>query len=127
MFKRLILHAGHIEFLKAAKQLGDILVVGVHGDKDVEYYKRLPIVPYEQRLIMLQNISWIDQVIHAPLHETEDFYQEHSIDLQCQGNAMEGFYDVADQIGILRTIGRSSITDSSSIIQKIVDIYSQNS
>jgi rfaE bifunctional protein nucleotidyltransferase chain/domain len=34
-----ILHAGHVRYLAAAKQLGDILVVGLNGDASVKELK----------------------------------------------------------------------------------------
>ena len=34
-----LLHAGHVRYLAAAKQLGDILVVGLNGDVSVRELK----------------------------------------------------------------------------------------
>ena len=42
-----IFHYGHVRFLEKAKQLGDILLVGIHSDKTIESYKRTPIFTME--------------------------------------------------------------------------------
>jgi len=34
------IHSGHIKFLKAAKELGDILIVGLNSDEWLERKKR---------------------------------------------------------------------------------------
>ena len=39
-----LFHYGHVNFLKQCSELGDCLIVGIHSDKDVESYKRKPIL-----------------------------------------------------------------------------------
>jgi rfaE bifunctional protein nucleotidyltransferase chain/domain len=60
-----ILHVGHIRYLRGAKALGDILVVGVNSDKSVKKLKNphLPITPQKERLEILSYINFIDYII----------------------------------------------------------------
>lgn len=56
-----ILHRGHVEYLKKAKELGDILVVGVDTDVGYKLYKdRLSPIPQSDRLILLASLRFID-------------------------------------------------------------------
>lgn len=59
-----ILHRGHIEYLKKAKNLGDILIVGINSDDSVKKIKgnKRPIVQQEDRAYLLSNISFVDYV-----------------------------------------------------------------
>jgi len=59
-----ILHAGHVAYLQDAKNLGDILVVGLNSDKSVKKLKgeRRPIICEEDRIQILSSLSCIDYV-----------------------------------------------------------------
>lgn len=57
-----LLHVGHLDFLRKAAILGD-LVVGIPDDDLVERLKgRRPIIPAEDRAEMLENLSFVDDV-----------------------------------------------------------------
>lgn len=58
-----ILHPGHGFILGKAKQLGDVLVAIVARDSTVASRKRIPIVPQEQRVEMLQHLKPVDIAI----------------------------------------------------------------
>lgn len=57
-----LIHPGHINILKQAAKLGSV-VVGLLTDKAIASYKRLPYLEYEQRKIVVENISGVTQVI----------------------------------------------------------------
>jgi len=60
-----IIHRGHVEYLKEAKSLGDILVVGLNSDKSVKYIKgeKRPIVSQVNRAFVLVNLKPVDFVV----------------------------------------------------------------
>lgn len=59
-----LLHVGHINCIKDASEHGDYLIIGVHDDRDVLVEKgKLPVVPLEQRMIILNEIKSVKQVI----------------------------------------------------------------
>ena len=75
-----IMHPGHIEMFKAAKALGDRLIVGVDTDAKVSADKgaKRPINTLSYRKTMLEAIKYIDEV-HAfgtrqELEELIQFY-----------------------------------------------------
>jgi rfaE bifunctional protein nucleotidyltransferase chain/domain len=60
-----ILHAGHVRYLAAAKQLGDILVVGLNGDASVRELKGegRPMNSQEDRAEVMAALEAVDYVI----------------------------------------------------------------
>lgn len=57
------LHSGHIAYFKAAKKLGDILVVGVNSDAWLTRKKGMPFMPESERCEIVRNIVGVDFVI----------------------------------------------------------------
>lgn len=57
-----ILHGGHFLILKKAAMLGK-LIVGVLTDEVVASYKRYPLLPYEERKILFENIECVYKVV----------------------------------------------------------------
>jgi len=60
-----MLHIGHVRYLEKAKDLGDILVVGVDSDKAIKIYKKnplRPVIPHRERMEMLSYQSFVDYV-----------------------------------------------------------------
>jgi phosphoheptose isomerase len=60
-----LLHAGHVRSLKAARALGDVLVVGLNSDESVRRLKGdgRPIVDAEQRAEVLAALAPVDYVV----------------------------------------------------------------
>jgi D-beta-D-heptose 7-phosphate kinase/D-beta-D-heptose 1-phosphate adenosyltransferase len=59
-----ILHVGHIRYLKKAKALGDILVIGLNSDTSVSMIKpKRPINPQDHRAEILASLEMVDYVI----------------------------------------------------------------
>ena len=58
-----IIHAGHIRYLKEAKALGDVLIVGLNSDKSVSTIKPgRPVNPQDQRAEVLSSLEMVDYV-----------------------------------------------------------------
>ena len=57
------LHSGHIAYFKAAKKLGDILIVGINSDAWLTRKKGAPFMPYMERSAIVRNIIGVDYVI----------------------------------------------------------------
>ena len=71
-----LFHRGHVEFLKKVRYLYPIdhLVIGVHSDKDVSTYKRKSIYSMDDRVEILKNTIFPDEVwSSAPLRISEEF------------------------------------------------------
>lgn len=94
-----ILHIGHVETLKKAKELGTFLYVGVHDDATVNKHrgKNYPILNLQERILNLLALRYVDDVvIGAPWSLTEDLIKSLKIDIVVQGTSYK--YDVAEDI-----------------------------
>ena len=61
-----LMHIGHTRYLQAARDLGDLLVVGVNSDESVRALKKgsdRPIVPEAQRAEVLAALACVDYVV----------------------------------------------------------------
>ncbi len=63
-----IIHPGHIRFLEEAKKLGDYLVVIVAREKNVKH-KPKPVIPEEQRLLVVRALKPVDEAILGDEHD----------------------------------------------------------
>ena len=60
-----LLHFGHVSYLQRARKLGDLLVVGLNGDRSVRELKGAgrPLVPQRQRAAVLAALACVDYVV----------------------------------------------------------------
>tara|TARA_B110000495_G_scaffold58455_1_gene49548 strand:+ start:331 stop:1089 length:759 start_codon:yes stop_codon:yes gene_type:complete len=56
------LHSGHIAYFKEAKELGDILIVGLNSDEWLERKKGKAFMPWNERLTIVNNLQMVDEV-----------------------------------------------------------------
>ncbi|WHZ23934.1 MAG: D-glycero-beta-D-manno-heptose 1-phosphate adenylyltransferase [Nitrospira sp.] len=64
-----LMHIGHTRYLQAARNLGDLLVVGVNSDDSVRALNKgtdRPIVPEAQRAEVLAALACVDHVVIFP-------------------------------------------------------------
>jgi cytidyltransferase-like protein len=55
-------HSGHISMINAAKELGDILIVGVNSDSWLQRKKVQAFMPWQERATIVGNLKAVDQV-----------------------------------------------------------------
>ncbi|WP_315792718.1 MULTISPECIES: phosphoenolpyruvate mutase [unclassified Bradyrhizobium] len=67
-----LIHEGHLNVLKAASRLGRV-IVGVLTDEAVASYKRVPHLPFEQRMEIVRNLRLVDEAVpQATLDYTDN-------------------------------------------------------
>lgn len=68
-----IIHVGHANYLEKARALGDFLIVGVDSDKKVQKRKGpdRPIVPQDERLLMLAHLRHVDALVLKNIGDPE--------------------------------------------------------
>jgi len=121
-----IIHPGHIHTLKAAKNLGDVLVVAIATDKTAEKMKkRLPLHSQDQRKMLVDALSVVDVGIvgnEEDLFKTVDLIRPQIIALGYDQVHQEKFItEGCKKINLNVTVARlqSPIPEvSSSIIEK---------
>lgn len=57
-----VIHSGHIALIKKARRLGK-LIVGIISDDVVASYKRYPLLPFEERKALFENIVGVEKVV----------------------------------------------------------------
>ncbi len=56
------IHSGHIAYFKAARSLGDMLLVGLNSDEWLVRKKGRAFMPWNERLCVVNNLSVVDEV-----------------------------------------------------------------
>jgi cytidyltransferase-like protein len=56
------IHSGHVSYFKAAKTLGDMLIVGLNSDEWLVRKKGRAFMPWNERLCVVNNLSMVDEV-----------------------------------------------------------------
>lgn len=72
------LHSGHIEYFKAAKLLGDILVVGINSDEWLTRKKGQPFMIWSERQKIIKELKMVDYTLQF---FDEDDTAKHAISL----------------------------------------------
>ena len=97
-----LLHIGHINLFRKAKELGDKLIVGVITDEGVNQYKRTPIIPVEQRIAVVSAIKYVDLAIEQNTRSgVENMKQLGNISILIRGDDAE----IPDEINYIKSIG----------------------
>ena len=127
-----ILHVGHLTYLEEARELGDILVVGVNSDDSVKVNKgdKRPINNEKHRAVMLLGSKFVDYTVIFDEKTPECILDLLKPDIHVKG----GDYKKEDlpetkkkkknggKIKILSFVDNISTTE---IINKIINIYSK--
>ena len=97
-----LLHYGHVNLLKRAKEYGDYLVVGLSTDefnnkeKNKECY-----FDYENRKLLLDAVRYVDLVIPEENWEQKiSDIQKYNIDVFVIGDDWKGKFDYLKDIGV---------------------------
>jgi len=120
-----LFHAGHVALLRAARELGDHLIVGVLSDETATAYKRRPIMTLAERVEVIEACRYVDEVIpDAPNRITQAFLAEHRVSLVVHGDdvtagAAAEVYGPAASTGRLRLVPRSGGISTSDLIARV--------
>jgi len=92
-----VLHKGHIEYLLQAKNLGDILIIGLNSDNSVKRLKgnTRPINNQDARALMLASFMFTDAIVVFDEDTPENIIKKYSPDVLVKG----GDYSFNEIIG----------------------------
>ena len=108
-----LLHYGHIEILRRARQLGGELIVGLSTDAFNKVKDKKCVFSYEKRKQMLESIKYVDQIIPEDgwIQKRQDI-KNNKVDIFVMGDDWSGkFDDLSDLCEVLyisRTKGVST-------------------
>jgi cytidyltransferase-like protein len=120
-----LFHMGHVNLLKAARELGDWLIVGVLSDETVRAYKRRPIMTLAERAAVIRTCRYVDEVLpSAPYAVTAAFLDQYDIGLVVHGDdvspeAIEEAYGEIAAAGKLRLIERTGGISTTELIRRV--------
>lgn len=108
-----LLHTGHINILRRAKELGDHLTVAVSTDEFNMLKHKEAYHSFQERKQILEAIRYVDEVIgEDSWDQKEKDVKKHNIDVFVMGNDWEGEFDfLKDQCEVVylpRTSGIST-------------------
>lgn len=108
-----LLHTGHINILRRAKQLGDYLVVAISSDEFNAQKGKKAYYSFEQRKAILEAIRYVDEVIPELNWEQKiNDVKDHNIDVFVMGDDWKGKFDflndLCEVVYLPRTVGIST-------------------
>ena len=119
-----IIHGGHISIIKKAQKLGK-LIIGVLSDEAVASYKRIPVVPASERLVMFENISGVYKVVEQKTLSYKENLEKYKPSIVVHGDDWcDGFQkDIRNEVAsILASYGGKLIEYPYSKDDKYTDI-----
>ena len=121
-----ILHAGHVLYLEAARNMGDVLIVGLNSDASVKRIKgkERPINPQEERSIVLAALKAVDYVTIFDEDTPMELIKQVNPSVLVKGgdwalNDIVGADWVLDNGGLVRCIDYQDGLSSTNIIERI--------
>jgi D-beta-D-heptose 7-phosphate kinase/D-beta-D-heptose 1-phosphate adenosyltransferase len=109
-----IIHSGHVSYLKKAKSLGDVLVLGLNSSESVKRLKgeTRPVNSEEDRAIVLNELKSVDYVVIFNQDTPYDLVKHIKPFIIAKG----GDYKVDDVVGKEITQKRNSKLDLNSLL-----------
>lgn len=125
-----ILHRGHVEYLREAKELGNVLIVGLNTDESVRLAKgeKRPIICQEERAAVLAALESVDYVCLFPEDNPTHIIEALVPDILVKGAdwrldqffGREAVWKAGGEIVRIKLVPGVS---SRGIIQKIIERY----
>jgi len=132
-----MLHVGHVRILKAAKEQGDFLIVGVHDDETVHEQKgsNYPILTLQERVLNILAMRYVDEVIvGAPWKVSEHLIKSMNVQLVVEGSMTKHKehenmphhldndpYEIPKKLGIYKQIPSTIDMTTDKLIERIID------
>ena len=86
-----LFHIGHLNILRQAKEMCEILIVGVNTDELVqEYKKKTPVISTKERIAIVEGIRYVDKVVPVSDRSKLKAYYEHQFDVLFVGDDWKG-------------------------------------
>ena len=86
-----LFHIGHLNILKRAKEQCEYLIVGVSTDSLVlDYKKKKPIIPFEERIAIVEAIKYVDEVIPQETMDKLDAWEKLHYNVMFHGSDWKG-------------------------------------
>lgn len=83
-----LLHAGHVQMLREAKEHCDYLICGLQFDPSVDRpHKNSPVQTIVERYTQLKGVSYVDEIVpYSTEQDLEDILEMYHIDIRILGD-----------------------------------------
>jgi ethanolamine-phosphate cytidylyltransferase len=128
-----MMHYGHANALRQAKELGDYLIVGVHSDSEIEKNKGPPVMNEEERYLAVAACKWVDEVVRdAPyvtslemLNKYEIDYCVHGDDIVTSADGVDTYHEVK-KAGRFKTVPRTRGVSTTDLVGRMLLMTKQH-
>ncbi len=122
-----VLHIGHINLLRRARELGDRLIVGLSTDAFNRKKHKTSLLDYENRKVVLEAIRYVDLVIPEETWEqkTSDV-TEYAVDTFVIGDDWTGEFDFLREFCEVQYLSRTEAISSTSIKQSLLTSHARS-
>lgn len=93
-------HYNHLRMINYARALAGILIVGVSTDELVSSYKAQPIIPFDERMQILEALKTPDIIIPQHTLDHTEIVKKLNIDAFVVGDDWYGKYDYLKDLGV---------------------------
>ena len=121
-----LIHAGHVRYLNAAKDHGDILIVAINDDASAHYLKGpgRPIVPIDERAEIIAAMECVDYVVTFSEVRLDRLLQVLCPDIHAKGT--DYTVETVPEQDIVRSyggevviVGGPKVSSSTRIVEKV--------
>jgi len=86
-----LFHIGHLNILRRAKEMCEFLIVGVNTDALVQEYKKIkPVIPFEERLAIVESIRYVDKVVRQTSRNKLQALSDYKFNVVIVGDDWKG-------------------------------------
>lgn len=125
-----LIHAGHVDYLVKAKEMGDVLILALNSDSSVKRIKgnKRPILKQEERAFIVSNLKPVDYVTFFEEDTPAEIISDIIPDILVKGadwsiDNIVGRDVVEANGGVVKTIDFVNDQSTSKIIQIIKERY----
>lgn len=122
-----MMHYGHANALRQARELGDVLVVGVHSDAEVLRNKGPPVMNEAERYAAVRACKWADEVVEdAPYSTSLEWLDRYNIDFCVHGDDLvtdangHDCYDEVKKAGRFRIVKRTQGVSTTDLVGRML-------
>jgi len=120
-------HYNHLRMINYARSLADILIVGVSTDELVASYKVAPIIPFNERLQIIEALKTPDIVIPQHTLDHAEIVKKLNVDAFVVGDDWYGKYDYLKDMDVqVFYFPYGTGVSSSSLKKTIYDSYEKH-
>jgi len=122
-----MMHFGHANALRQAKELGDYLIVGVHSDNEIMRIKGPTVMIEEERYAAVRACKWVDEVVEDAPYTTElSILKKHHVtwcvhgdDICVDENGIDAYANIK-AAGIFKVVKRTVGVSTTDIVNRML-------